>query len=139
MAKPTGTSGPFRATVDYTALCRDHLKRSPFPEAKDDVEDFFASRFIQSMNKHLAASGEKFFLANPVRNAENDFDFTVDSPNGPAYLELLEAAPLTGKYEDAPAVYKRYDYAQFILGEIFKKSAKYPKRKRLRISSSWYM
>jgi hypothetical protein len=129
MAKPTGTSGPFRATVDQHGSVSGSFERIAFPESKDDVEDFFASRFIHSMNKHLAASGEKFILANPVRNVENDFDFTATSPNGPAYLELLEAAPLTGKYESAPATYKPYDYAQFILGEILKKSAKYPKAK----------
>ena len=106
MAKPTGMSGPIRATVDQHGSLSGSFERIAFPESKDDVEDFFASRFIHSMNKHLAASGEKFILANPVRNVENDFDFTATSPNGPAYLELLEAAPLTGKYESAPATYK---------------------------------
>lgn len=53
--------------------------------------------------------------------------FTVTTSNGPAYLELLEAAPLKGKYENTSASYKPYEYAKFILAEIFKKSAKYPK------------
>ena len=127
MAKPTGTSGPFRATIDQHGSVSGSFEKIDFPESKDDVEDFFASRFIRLMNKHLAVSGERFILADPVRNVENDFDFTVVTPNGPAYLELLEAAPLTGKYESAPASYKPYDYAQFILGEILKKSTKYPK------------
>lgn len=127
MAKPTGTSGLFRTTVDQSGTVSGAFEKIAFPESKDDVEDLFASRFIQSMNKHLATAGEKFILADPIRNVENDFDFTVTTSGGPAYLELLEAAPLTGKYENAPASYKPYDYAQSVLAEIQKKSAKYPK------------
>jgi len=127
IAKPTGTAGPFKASFDLRGALSGSFDKIAFPKSKDEVEQFFASRFIESMNMHLAASNEQFILAAPVRNVENDFDFTVTTPSGSAYLELLEAAPLTGKYESAPASYKPYDYAKFILGEILRKSVKYPK------------
>lgn len=129
MAKPTGTSGSFKATVDQLGSVSGSFEKITFPESKDDVEYFFASRFIDSMNKHYSAFNETFFLSNLTRNLENDFDFTVTSLNEPAYLELLEAAPLRGKYESAPSSYKPYKYAQLIFNEILKKSAKYPKTK----------
>src|SRR6185503_20501917 len=41
--------------------------------------------------------------------------------------ELMEIAPLTGPYEQAPTEYKPYDFGEAILSGILKKSSRYPK------------
>lgn len=45
------------------------------------------------MNLELQKSGQSFLLKNPTRLEQDDYDFRVDSPDGPAYLELVEFAP----------------------------------------------
>ena len=127
MAKPTGTSGFFRAQVGADGQVVGSFEKIPFSEEKAAVEKHMVERFIASMNKHLAKMGDRFFLADPQSNSEDDFDFTVSSPNGPAYLELTEIAPLTGPYEQAPAKYKPYDFGKAILSGILEKSNRYPK------------
>ncbi len=126
MTKPTGTVGSHKTEINKDGSVSGFYEKVPFPEYKDDIEEFVAKRFIGAMNRNLFKDGDTFILANPVRNVENDFDFTVSTPNGPAYLELLEAAPLNGAYENASAEYKSYDHAKFVFDAIQKKSARYP-------------
>lgn len=127
MAKPTGITGFFRAQVTADGKVVGSFEKTPFSEGKAEVENQMVERFIASMNKHLEGTGDRFFLAEPQRNDEDDFDFTVALPNGPAYLELMEIAPLSGPHEQAPEKYKPYDFAKAILSGILKKSNRYPK------------
>lgn len=127
MAKPTGISGFFCAHVTADGQIVGSFEKTPFSEDKAAVENQIVDRFIASMNKPLATSGERFCLADPQRNDENNLDFTVTTPSGPAYLELMEIAPLRGPHEGAPAQYKPYEFGKAILLGILKKSNHYPK------------
>ena len=126
MAKPTGVSGFFRIHVGSDGHASGSFEQIPFSATKAAVEQQMAERFIASMNEHLAKSGDRFFLSELQSNTENDFDFTVASPNGPAYLELMEVAPLRGPYKQAPATYRPYEFAGVILTGILEKSNRYP-------------
>lgn len=127
MAKPTGVSGFFQVQIDAHGHVIGSFEQIAFSAKKAEVEKHMAERFIVSMNKHLEKTGGHFFLADPRNNEEDDFDFTVSTPNGPAYLELMEIAPMTGPYDSVPAKYKPYDFGQTIFSGILEKSAHYPK------------
>lgn len=128
MAKPTGVSGYFGVQVGADGEVTGGFEQVPFSEEKTAVEERIVDRFLASTNKHLASSGDRFIFSDPKGNPEADFDFTVTSANGPAYLELMEIAPLSGPYSDAPASYKPYEFGKAILSGIMKKSARYPKK-----------
>ncbi len=130
MAKPTGTSGFFRARVGLDGQIVGSFEMIPYSDDKAAIEKQMAGQFIASMNKHFEKNGSRFFLSDPQTNTENDFDLTVSSPNGPAYMELMEIAPLTGPYDQAPANYKPYDFGKAILEGILWKSNRYPKSLR---------
>jgi len=103
------------------------FEKTQFPEKKAAIEEHMVDRFIASMNMYLNRSRARFVLGNPVSSSENDFDFTVSTPRGPAYLEVMEIAPLIGPYGTAPSKYKSYDLAKSILSGVFEKSNRYPK------------
>ncbi|MCP4264736.1 MAG: hypothetical protein GY777_04020 [Candidatus Brocadiaceae bacterium] len=70
-------------------------------------------------------------LSNPRKNDLDDFDFTVEGPNGEAYLELMEAATLKGVkggYQNAPKQYRVIDFVDFIYKKLKSKSDKYPNK-----------
>ena len=125
--KPVGRNGPFRAQVMEDGNVRGSYERIEFPASKPEVEELIADWFLSSMARAAEAVGDAPLFCDLQPNAENDFDFTVSTAHGPAYLELQEAAPLNGPYESAPAKYKPYEYAQYILSKIREKSDKYPK------------
>lgn len=125
MAKPSGVSGAFRAQVDVHGRVVGVFEQIPYSRQKAEVERQMAAGFIESMNKHLAANGESFFLSEPRQNVENDYDFTVSSYGRPADLELMEIAPLKGPYEAAPHSYRPYEFAKAILSGITAKSGHY--------------
>lgn len=127
MAKPIGRSGPFEAQVKADGTVQGSYQRIEFPSSKDEIEKLIADWFVGSLAKTAASIDDVPMFSDLKPNPENDFDFTVSTERGPAYLELQEAAPLSGPYERAPASYKPYDYAQYILTKILEKSAKYPK------------
>lgn len=127
MAKPTGTTGPFESRVNSDGQITGSFQQISFPSSKEVVEEYISSRFIYSMKKHLATCGENFILWDAKRNQEDDFDFTVSTSKGSAFLELLEAAPLSGRYQDAPSTYRPYDLARHVFSEVVKKSDRYPK------------
>ncbi|THJ22736.1 MAG: hypothetical protein CAF45_008960 [Nitrospira sp. CG24E] len=126
MAKPAGKSGFFQARVGADGEIVGYFERIPFAKEKAEIETYMVERFIVSMNKGISKTGDRFFLDNPRLNPEDDFDFTVSSPNGPAYLELMEIAPLAGSHEKAPSAYKPYDFGKVILSGIRDKSNRYP-------------
>lgn len=127
MAKPTGISGYFGVQVGADGKLIGGFEKVPFPEEQTGIEKRIVDRFLASANKRLAPNGDRFLFSDPEKNPENDFDFTVMSANGPAYLELMEVAPLSGPYSDAPASYKPYEFGKAILSGIMKKSTRYPK------------
>jgi hypothetical protein len=124
--KPIGRSGYFRVTASGEAAPVEQLR----PDEKAEIEKHIVDIFLRS---HTYFTGEPFFLSNPRQNAEDDFDFTVTSPAGDAFLELMEIAPLSKSgsgYEAAPPGYRAGDLATAITDRIFKKSKRYKKPKR---------
>jgi hypothetical protein len=74
------------------------------------------------------AVARRFSDSKPHPNPEQDFDFTVTGPDGPAYLELMEIAPLDmfgTTFDKAPPLYNGYDLAQNIALKILGKSSRY--------------
>lgn len=126
MSKPTGHKGAFHVQIGTGGQAVGAFEQIPFSKEKATVESEMVRAFFSSMNNRLSKTGEKFFLSDPKSNEENDFDFTVASPRGPAYLELMEIAPLQGPYEKAPASYKPYEFAKPIFEGILEKSRRYP-------------
>ena len=97
-----------------------------FSDNKDTIEEYFVSRFIESEE---AKFGKYFFISNSVKNKLDDFDFSVTTPKGQAYLELMEIAPLEnhkGGHEEASDSYDIYDLSKYIFSKIESKSRKYP-------------
>lgn len=127
MDKPSGISGFFRVQMNADGNVTGGFHQIPYSPTKSEVERSIATNFIASANKELVKSSESFIFWNPTQNEENDFDFTVETSRGPAYLELMEVAPLAGPYESASARYKPYDLASAVLKGIKEKSAHYPK------------
>lgn len=127
MAKPTGTIGPFRVRFNEDQTVTGEFLQVPFSQEKAAIEMDVTQKFISSANKVLSELGEarRFILFDPKQNLEDDFDFSFFTCNGPAYLELMEIAPQTGPYEQAPKKYNVYDYAETIWKGISKKSARY--------------
>ena len=127
MTKPTGVRGYYRVQTDETGNVCGSFRQIPFSGEKADVEKHIVANFLTSVSKKLPDGEGDFLFWNPRQNKEDDFDFTVDSPRGPAYLELMEARPFAGRYEHAPVSYKPYDYAATIYDDIKRKSERYPK------------
>jgi len=127
MGKPTGKMGIFHTYFDNSRKLCGEFKQIQLPQTKGEIEIFFVSRFLKDGRRTYR---EYFLLANPQKNPLDDFDFTIQTPNGSAYLELMEVAPLElykGGYGDAPSSYDQYELAQIIFLKILKKSRKYPK------------
>ena len=127
MAKPVGRSGPFETKANIDGTVHGSYQRIEFPSSKNEIEMLIADWFVGSLTKAAVSTGEAPMFSDLKPNPENDFDFTVSTERGPAYLELQEVAPLNGPYEKAQAPYKPYYYAQYILMKILEKSNKYPK------------
>lgn len=130
MAKPTGMIGPNKITVASDGAVEHAFQPVPFSTKKEEVEVLIANDFIASMTQLMTAQGgTRWFMSNPVQNAENDFDFTITLPDGMlAWLELMEIAPLHlfGDHQHVPAKYKPFDFAKIIVGMIMKKAVHYP-------------
>jgi hypothetical protein len=115
--KPTGTSGPLHVTADGAEFLQ-----LEFPKTKEDIEKFIVKAFV-------ANSGSMpLQISEYMQNRQNDFDFSVETAEGPKFLELMEIAPLEnlhGSYDKAPSSYKPYDFAAYIHAKINGKSERY--------------
>jgi hypothetical protein len=64
-----------------------------------------------------------------ISNEQNDFDFSLRFSGAlKKFLELMEIAPLEhlrGPHESAPTSYKPFEFAEYILDKLLKKSARY--------------
>lgn len=125
MPKPSGISGFFGVGFDEKGHISGRFEQTAFSPEKADIEKQMTVSFLAAMNKYCASPDETFPLSNPKQNQENDLDFSIESPNGPAYLELMEIAPLKGPYKTAPPSYRPYDFAKAVLGGIHAKSRHY--------------
>jgi hypothetical protein len=130
--KPVGRLGYFRVSASGEARPVELAHHEDKAQIEKEIVDIF-------LRSHTYWTGEPFFLSNARQNAENDFDFTVTSPLGDAFLELMEVAPLAkceGSYEKAVPGYKAGELAATISKDIFKKSRHDKKPKMRALSSS---
>jgi hypothetical protein len=122
--KPTGKTGHVRAS---RALGTPEFVTVPFPTTKDDVERYVAAPFV------LVAAHHGFFpfevLGPPEKNHENDLDFTLQTSDGPKYLELREIHPrelgLDAVDRSRASSYEIEGTAYRVLEGIRKKSRRY--------------
>jgi hypothetical protein len=114
-----GKSGYFRITGDGKEQAIDHS----VPEEKEAIELWMAENFVRS----YPSDGKPIF-SNPRQNKESDFDFTVPTDCGDAFLELMEIAPLEafgGSFENVPPAHNAKKLADAIIKGILKKSRRY--------------
>jgi hypothetical protein len=127
--KPTGITGPVRVDLvpGHTSV---KFQMVQFPGSKSEIEAAIVRAFLAAEQGVLLAP-----LLDVRPNPECGFDFTDFAATIPTYVELMEIAPLEGtggSYATAPGSYRTYEFADFILGKIIKKSTRYgttPKRR----------
>lgn len=83
---------------------------SAFPTDKEELENRFASLFVDAHNSDPRRLGSP--LGTPVRNVEHDLDFVLHGPDG-GYLELGEICPLSEPFGRSTARYGRYDVFEY--------------------------
>ena len=102
-----------------------------FPQSKDEIERHIVDLMLGSANKQGLNPFE--LVGEPVQNPENNFDFTIPTPSGEEYLDLMEIAPLDivgGTHETAPASYMSGEFADIIMTKILTKSQGYGRAPR---------
>lgn len=98
------------------------------PHDKAGIETRMAEGFIRAATFQALLP---FRVQTIVPNAENDFDFNLETSHGPKVLELVEIAPLQqlgGSYDSATGVIKSYPFAEQVLRVILGKSGHYGSR-----------
>lgn len=118
--KPSGDSGYVNITDrGFT------IEKIVYPENKEDLEDYILKRFIYNLKSNKTNIYN--LKENPIRNDENDFDYTLNTFDGIEYLDLMEIFVNLGKGGFESASYKR-NYGEFtdsLIQNIMKKSSKY--------------
>jgi len=123
-SKPKKPSGKMGALSIGPAGFR--FESIPWPAVKDQLEDFVLTAAIRSARE--AGTNLYELEQDPVRNPEQDFDFTIHTRAGIQYLDLMEIAPLRdvrGPHEKVPANYVVGEMADAIWDELDRKSSKY--------------
>ena len=97
------------------------------PEEKSELERAILNGALATAARQK--SGDPYGLTKPPeQNKENDFDFTLTTRTGKAYLDLLEAAPLSdfgGRYENVPQIIRVGEMAEAVVALVMKKNAHY--------------
>ena len=128
--KPVGTAGPVYLDPEEGSA---RFERIAYGETKEEIEKYVMRVALESAQR---AGADLWKLTDsPRQNAENDFDFTLETSDGPEDLDLMEVAPLQdvrGSYEDAAASYNHGDLAGFLWEKIDSKSIKYGSTPRSR-------
>jgi hypothetical protein len=121
--KPTGNIGPFRVTNAPGGPTAEWLKIQ-FSTQKEEIEKFFLDLFVSEMGK----GGARILKAE--KNPENDFDFTLELPNGKVSLDLMEIIYRDAQgrpYEGDNIRIESYKYAEQIRDAVMAKSVHYGK------------
>lgn len=93
--KPVGKTFMLRAEPGKAEVLQNEL-----PAIKEAIED----QMLERCRRAAERAGMNLFGAlAPHRNAENHFDYTIETPDGPEYVELMELVPT--RYEVAPRVF----------------------------------
>jgi hypothetical protein len=124
MGKPTGTSGFFRVQANPDGTIAGSFHQIAYSKQKAEVELETARAFVNSMNRELSKVGEVSLIQNPRINSEYDFDLTVSTSRGDAYLEMMEIQPGL-PYDQASNSHSPYDLARVLYDGIQNKSRHY--------------
>lgn len=119
--KPTGAVFSLRLpAAEGTAI-----SKIQFPEQKTDVERLIVDRVISAC---VEKTYDPYSLKGaPRQEPESSFDFSLSTTSGPAYLELIELAPLGNgsTYATLPHAYRVGEFAYWIYGKINSKAVHY--------------
>jgi hypothetical protein len=109
------------------------------PDTKADIE----RRILSHARAAAETQGRSLYdlVSEPIQNAENDFDFTLETTSGRQYLDLVEVV-LAGGYEGASNAIEVGSFADQLWALVKKKSQKYgvPRRHRVHLllySTHW--
>src|SRR4051812_1734477 len=92
------------------------------PDQKDQIE---MAILRQALDAASAQQIELYDLQEePIQNAENDFDFTLRTPAGNEFLDLVEFVA-AGGYTKAPSRYNVGDMAERLFDLVRMKARKY--------------
>ena len=117
--KPTGSIG----AISISSAGDVTFEKVSFPAEKAEVEGFVVELTVHALQEaNLNPWG-----AVPRRNPEQHFDFTIPSPNGEAYLDLMEIAPLDGQggFQNATLDYHHGQIADWVWAKLTQKARKY--------------
>ena len=120
--KPQGESGPIRIGDGGT-----EWQVIEFPRQKEERECLIARLFVEGFGHYVVTQSEPSFapFGQPLKNEENNLDFTVETSRGVKLMELAEFAPLTThgpKFATAPAVIQPHEKANLVEQLIHNKS-----------------
>jgi hypothetical protein len=124
--KPRGVNGSFLFTPGKPPQLTVH----EHPDEKADIERNILTSAIEAARLQQVELYD--LAADPIQNVENHFDFTLPTPAGDEYLDLVEVV-LPGGYVNAPPSIQVGDMADHMLGLVKKKSRRYGARRRSNI------
>ncbi len=125
--KPIGQIGPLRVNINPNNATKS-LQLVKFSGNKRENEDKILSIFRSEAER----KGFKFYDIKP--NPENHFDYTLSLPGGTVFLDLMEIvyhspeSKNKNPYNSGEILINNKDYAEQIVKNILKKSAKYQNR-----------
>jgi hypothetical protein len=96
------------------------------PRSKPEIEEWILAAALSAAGKATLKLYD--LTGEPVQNREQDFDFTLPTPRGAEFLDLVELAPLqalAGQYDNARSAYRIGDIAEQAYRPIRAKSHHY--------------
>jgi len=132
--KPTGEirAGTLEVGGDEPAAL-SQLERFKLPEVKNDAEDLVMQKFV-GVSRQDNAKGYLVRLASATHlPTDHGPDFEVVTYSGATgYFELLEIAPLSGRYEEADHAMLVGDLIDFVVAQVETKIRKYGVQQQFR-------
>jgi hypothetical protein len=97
--------------------------RVDLPSSKPEIEDWILTRTLRSADREGVPLFGGF---RPDQNPEDDFDYTIQTPYGIQYLDLMEVfVGTTGPHSSAPAAFDGRKRAEEIADAVMNKSESY--------------
>lgn len=118
--KPTGELGSLRVSFGAATYFVAEV-----PETKDEIENWVLDRALSASSSRGSVLYQ--LMGAPVRNLENDFDFTLPTARGEEYLDLMEAVDLRRRagYQNVPTSYNIAQMADAVFDKVMEKGRKY--------------
>lgn len=134
---PRKPTGEIRASIlefgGNQPAALSQLATFKLPEVKNDAEDTVMQKFV-GVSRQDNARGYLVRLASATHFPTDhgpDFEVTTDA-GAKGYFELLEIAPLSGRYEEADHAMLIGDFIDFVVVKIEDKIRKYKIQDRFR-------